>query len=121
MLRYLNNDLTLQIMEKGLDTSSVRHRVISNNIANVDTPGFKRSKVEFEEHLEKALRRGATDISKVRPRVKEIDTGMKDDGNNVDIDYEMAALAKNTIMYNAISQALIEKFSMLSYVLKEVR
>lgn len=121
MLRYLNHDMTIQIMEKGLDASALRQRIISNNIANVDTPGFKRSRVEFEEHLEKALRHRAIDLANVRPRIRQVTTEMKDDGNNVDIDYEMSALARNTVMYNAISQSVIEKFRTLSYVLKEVR
>lgn len=121
VLRYLNRDVTMQLMEKALGASALRHRVISNNIANVDTPGFKRSRVEFEEYLENALKSGITGLGRVAPRVKQVTTAMRDDGNNVDIDYEMSALAKNTVMYNAISQSVAEKFRMLSYVLKEVR
>jgi flagellar basal-body rod protein FlgB len=121
VLGYLNRDLTIQVMEKGLDVASLRHRVISNNIANVATPGFKKSKVTFEEYLAKVVKRGATDLRSVKPSIVRVNTGMKEDGNNVDIDYEMAALSKNTIMYNAILQCVDGKFSILSSVLKEVR
>jgi len=53
---WINDDLTLLLLEKTLDVCVLRHKVIANNIANVDTPGFKASRVIFEEKLKRALK-----------------------------------------------------------------
>lgn len=118
------------VLERSLDASSLRHRVIANNIANADTPGFKASAVEFETELSRALE-GASprgvfpyqrkiaypatpSLPDVAPRVVERqDTVARNDGNNVDIDYEMTALAENDLYYQAISRALNDNFGRL--------
>lgn len=125
---------TTRLMERALDASSLRNNVIANNLANVDTPGYKRSEVRFEEELAKALsssggisgkrtraehipigRRSATEVS---PGVEvQEDTTVRNDGNNVDIDREMAALAKNSILYNALAQEINGEFQKLKTVI----
>lgn len=55
MLTEMTTDTTFQVLEKALDGSSHRHRVLANNIANVNTPGFKRTDISFQEDLRKAL------------------------------------------------------------------
>ena len=55
MLTEMSTDITFQVLEKALDGSSSRHRVLANNIANVNTPGFKRGEVSFQEELRRAL------------------------------------------------------------------
>lgn len=110
----------ISLLEKGLEAASLRQEVIANNIANVETPGFKRSVVTFEEELQQAiagkkrLQPAITNSLHIRkdlhaiPQVKSIDnTFMRNDKNNVDIDREMALLTKNTIMF----QALIDQTS----------
>jgi flagellar basal-body rod protein FlgB len=127
---------TINILERTLDASSLRHKVISNNIANVDTPGFKRSNVLFEEKLKLALEGtgqgkiagyitntkhipiGYTMETLVNPEVKlQNDTSLRNDGNNVDIDVEMAHLAENTLWYQALTQQISGKFSSLKSVI----
>lgn len=127
---------TMNILERSLDASSLRHKVIANNIANVDTPGFKRSEVLFEEQLKKALEgTGNQNISgyitnrkhipigdikgaQVSTEVKvQDDTSLRNDGNNVDIDAEMARLAENTLWYQALTQQINGKFSSLRTVI----
>jgi len=115
------------ILEKGLDAASLRNTVIANNLANVDTPGYKRSNVLFEDELRKAIAQkssiqgfithekhipiGRRSVPEVKPEVAlRNDTAMRNDGNNVDIDREMAAMAKNSIMYAAIAQELNGEF-----------
>jgi flagellar basal-body rod protein FlgB len=110
------------IMHKGLTAAIVRHKVIANNIANVNTPGFKRSFVCFESELKRALEKDKTmkalrthpkhmrfkyeaveRFEEVTPKVvTEYDTIFRNDENNVDLDIEMANLAKNTILYDAM-------------------
>ncbi|MDD3840428.1 MAG: flagellar basal body rod protein FlgB [Clostridia bacterium] len=104
-------------MEKAMDVLSMRNQIINNNIANVDTPGFKRSGVVFEELLDENIMKlkgkvtrdqhipiGKKGLDQIQPIInKQNKTRMRMDGNNVDIDYEMAELAKNTLQYNSVS------------------
>lgn len=123
---------SIKYLENGLEAASLRQEVISNNIANVETPGFKKSVVAFESLLEDALRK--EQISKYlhkthdnhlpgkfklpEPKLVTIkNTSMRNDLNNVDIDEEMALLAKNTIMFQALSEQLNNKFSGLKMVI----
>lgn len=129
---------TMDLLGKGLDAASLRNRVIANNLANVDTPGFKRSEVLFEEELRKAMNQqgkitgyltnerhipiGGRPAVDVKPQVVvRNDTAMRNDGNNVDIDREMAALAKNTILYTALAQELNGEFTKLRTAITEGR
>lgn len=130
MIDRLLFNKTMSVLEQGLNAASLRNTVIANNLANVETPGYKRSDVVFEEELRKALSQnnsftgfrtnekhipiGSPSVINVSPQtVIEKDTTMRNDGNNVDIDREMAALAKNEIMYQAIAQELNEEFQKL--------
>lgn len=138
MIDKLLGSMSLNILERGLDASSARQKVIANNLSNVSTPGFKASEVSFEEELQLALA-GDTGISgtrtnarhipigepqlmDVKPIIRNIDgTELRNDANNVDIDREMAMLAKNTVMYNALAQKVSSEFSKLRYVISEGR
>lgn len=121
MIEKLLFSNTMHLMAMGLDAASLRNNVIANNLANVDTPGFKRSDVVFEEELRRAVTgqqklQGRMTHEKhipippgnaVIPRiVTEYKTSIRNDGNNVDIDREMALLAKNSIMYDALTASL---------------
>jgi flagellar basal-body rod protein FlgB len=121
-------------LEKGLDASWTRNQVISNNIANNDTPNFKASSVEFESVFKAALENeGFTakrtrdkhiafgdDITSAAPRiVTDTGTTMRMDGNNVDIDHENAELAKNTIYYDTLVEKLSSEFSRLRMAINE--
>ncbi|MBP1764412.1 MAG: flagellar basal-body rod protein FlgB [Firmicutes bacterium] len=123
-----------KVMEKALGAASLRNQVISNNIANVNTPGFKRSDVQFEGVLAQALDNkskltlAATNNhhlsgsggNELAPTIAtSTETSMRVDGNNVDIDTEMADIAKNTIYYNAVAHQLGRYFSNLKSVIKE--
>ena len=137
MVNGLLNTNSMQVLEKALDGTSLRNGVISNNIANVDTPNFKRSEVNFEDELQKAI--DGTGIQGIRtdPRHFEIggsnvnnitvktsvdeSTSSRVDGNNVDIDNEMTGLAKNSLMYNALAQQMSSEFSRLRYAITEGR
>lgn len=121
------SDVTIQLLEKALDVAVLRQRVISNNIANINTPGFKRSYVTFEEELQKVLRDNKgkslqTGIAHLQPEVhKDTASSIRSDGNNVDMDQEMTKLAMNAINYNTAVKQLNKKFAMLRYVISEGR
>lgn len=137
MINNLIGSPAMGVLEKALDGTSLRNSVISDNLANVDTPGFKRSDVYFEDELKKALNNegiqgtrtdarhipiGTKSLSEVTPQVvQDKNTSGRVDGNNVDIDNEMSKLAKNTIMYNALVQGINSEFNKLSYAITEGR
>lgn len=110
---------SMRILERSLDAASLRQKVIANNIANVDTPNFKRSEVRFEEflRLEMDERRNRLALQRTdqrhihngisrghpTPRVTtDMTTSFNHNNNNVDIEYEMALLADNQLKYNLL-------------------
>ncbi|WP_366922998.1 flagellar basal body rod protein FlgB [Metallumcola ferriviriculae] len=121
----LLNDVTSQLLTKALNVGAIRQRVISNNIANINTPGFKRSFVTFEDQLQEALARTEGFANKqvgVKPEIiQDESSSMRQDGNNVDMDKEMANLAMNSINYSTAARQLNKKFAMLRYVITEGR
>jgi flagellar basal-body rod protein FlgB len=127
-----------RLLEKGLDVAWLKNEVISQNIANVDTPGYDRRHVEFDEAFANALKGNhpivtrvtreqhfripETDPMRVRPVVVSSNHYvMRMDDNNVDIDKEMVDLAKNTIQYNALVQKLSKEFQRLKLAVREGR
>ena len=130
-------DMT-NVLEKGLDACALRNQVISNNIANADTPGFKASSVAFEEYMKDALEDGG-DFALQKTRDKHMDIGTSDaadveaqvvantdttmrmDGNNVDIEYEMNELAKNNIEYYTLLEKVNSEFTQLRTAITEGR
>ena len=99
----------INVLEKASDASWARNSVISNNIANVDTPGYKRKDIEFEQYLQGAVSGGSSlddDIAEVdldsltgTTYTDYATASYRIDGNNVDIDTENVELAKNQIKY----------------------
>src|SRR5947209_16760680 len=91
---------------------AARQRTIANNVANVDTPGFKASEVRFEDALKSAMSRGTAgapaDQSSLDAAVRHTSlndaTTTRADGNNVDIDREMEALGEANLTYSALTQ-----------------
>lgn len=112
-------------LQKALDASWLRNEVISNNIANDDTPGYKRKTVKFEEFLSGEMKTGK--ISKGQTRLKSSDImvshdystlSYRSDGNNVDIENEMAELATNSLRYNTLIQKMNGDFQNLRKVIR---
>ena len=96
---------------RGLDASSLRQELIANNLANANTPGFKRQDVAFEAKLSRALSEkrlrgsaGGSAVDSVRPEViTQSGTSRRADGNNVDMETENVNAAINTLRYEALS------------------
>jgi flagellar basal-body rod protein FlgB len=113
----IGNDLMTRLMERGLQAASLRQRVLANNVANVNTPGFKRSRVDFEDQLSQVLKDGG-DADSVQPLVvEETDSIGREDGNNVDIELEMTRMAENQIYYAALTRQLSDQFARLRTVI----
>lgn len=128
-IQNLSKDqVVYNLIKKGLDASSERSKVISNNIANVNTKDFKRSYVTFEENLNNSidnLSMKETSNMHMQDSAKygEIDTktdtssSMREDGNNVDIENEMSNEAANTLMYYALISQANTRISQEKYVI----
>lgn len=130
MLEQLFTGGNFGLLEKSLAAASVRQRVSANNIANANTPGFKKSDVVFEDLLQQALAGGpglrqartheyhlsktALTAEQVQPQIVTSNaTAIRNDGNNVDIEAEMANIAQNNLYYNALAQQLSARLSSL--------
>lgn len=112
----------LDKLGRGLDASWTKNEIISGNIANIDTPGYKRRVVEFGNLLEEAKINKASDKNNLMPGVKitidESTDSLKTDGNNVNIDTEMVEMAKNSIYYNLLSQKLSGEIQKIESAIK---
>ena len=134
MLEQLVNTPTIDIGSRAMAAASLRHEVLSNNIANVNTPYFRRSHVRFEDLLKQELGLDDNPLMKVvrthdrhfpvafRGKARAVieqdaTTNMRLDGNNVDIDIEMAEVAKNQLYYSALATALGGHISKLKSVI----
>ncbi len=124
---------TIHLLEKGLTGSSLRHRAISNNIANANTPGYKKVEVSFQHVLENTLetRQTLKTTNKKHLPIKEEEllpfvrenreTTLRNDGNNVDIDIELSALAQNNLYFNSLAQLLSSQLALLRQSITEGR
>ncbi len=128
--KMLFKNTNASLLNRSMDAAMMRGRVISNNIANVNTPGFRRVEVAFEEELRKSLDRtrlqgtvtneghrmlGRKDLSNVHAvAYHPYDPTLPSGINNVDIDTEMAKLAEVQLSYNysvKFSQGIFKKLN----------
>jgi len=132
MIEQLTNDQTLMLLKKGMDATSLRHKLIAHNIANVETPGFKASDTNFKDQLNKLLgeeenlrianTRGKhissappIQLSELFPQIiKTKGSSRVEDGNNVDIDAQMTNLSENTLEFRAYHRAMGDMLSIIT-------
>lgn len=119
----------INILDKAADAANMRNELISNNIANVDTPNYKRKDIDFESILQAELAGGRTldrsvamaneDLSTLDPHVYTDNSSLsyRLDGNNVDIATEEAYLAENQIRYQALVDLMNQEFGRYKTVL----
>lgn len=119
----------INILDKAADASWTREGLISNNIANVDTPGYKRKDLNFETVLQEEI--GRTKYRSLDEKIKDIDLtrlnpdvytdsanySYRMDGNNVDIDTEEVELASEQIKYQALTIGINKEFERMKAVL----
>lgn len=123
---------SIESMEQALSAATLKQRVHSANIANVDTANYKSKKVDFQAALDTAISKQSLSSYKTDSRhvsfsnesllgttrvVTNNSTQYNHDGNNVDMDVEMAELAKNQLWYNAVTERVNGKLNSLSSVI----
>ena len=128
----------MDVLQRGLSASWMRNAVIRNNIANIETPNFKASYVEFESILAQSLQENRMEGTRTHPGHREIggpvnfdsinpivrrsrELSMRKDGNNVDIESENVRLAQNSIFYNTIMEKLNGEIRRLRMAISEGR
>lgn len=110
------NDQSHTAIKKVLDLASEKHRVIANNIANVNTPGFRRTELDFQDSLRNILNSG--DVGALDEMtggyVKPSTTQVRQDGNNVDLNIEMASMGNNALLYKVYAQFMKRRIGWLT-------
>lgn len=123
---------SINIMDRAADASWLRETALANNIANADTPGYKRQDVDFESVLEKEL--GNSKFTTLNKKIRQLngDLSVLDvstytdasnysyrlDGNNVDPDTEQVELASEQLRYQMLTSAISGEFEKMKLVLK---
>lgn len=117
---------------KALDVSALRSRLLGQNLANVNTPHYKRLDVDFQSLMEQEIAKDELEISRTHPKhfgtpvpeegppkiTRETKTLERYDQNNIDVEFEMAQVTENSLFFNANSERLKGKFSGLQKVIK---
>ena len=111
-------------LARGLDAASLRHKVIAGNLANLNTPGYTRFDVKFEELLRESLRSasGSSNLMEtlfsVQPKVVQDAAGpFSPTGNNVTLEKEVGMLTRNEILYNAYAEILSNRIAQLKHAI----
>src|ERR1051325_4786924 len=84
-------------LERYMDLLSARQKLVTSNIANADTPGYKTQDIDFQSQLRNVMEGGAPKVSEVRGLT------VKNDGNNVSVDREARLLAENALRFSTAS------------------
>lgn len=117
----------INVLDKAADASWKRNELISNNIANVDTPGYKRKDIQFQTYLMNEMTgNGSLDQKVANTNLNSLEASVytdhvslsyRLDGNNVDIDTESANLAENQIRYYTLLDSMTQEFNRIKSVL----
>jgi flagellar basal-body rod protein FlgB len=125
----------INLIEKAMDGSTARQSLLSNNLANVNTPEFKRSDVDFQATLNGEITgSGSLELKKTNEKhigpvtaaaepkvITYKNTSLRNDGNNVDLDMELANLSENNLYFNSLATLLSSQLSILRQSISEGR
>lgn len=121
----------IDVLNTAANAKMLRNELLSNNIANDDTPGYKRKDLEFEVHLNRAIESAGSERDSLTKKIRNMDLSearmmiyadnsdlsYRLDENNVDQSVEQAELAANQIQYNALIDSMTHEFSRIKSVL----
>lgn len=126
-----NSFKNIDFMSKALSGSWLKNSAIANNIANVNTPGYKRQTVNFQDVLQNEMNL-RQNVKMTKTNQKHMDpqgqseiavstvgnTSYRVDENNVDVDVENAEMAKNTIYYNTVVNQVNHQYKRLQAAMR---
>jgi flagellar basal-body rod protein FlgB len=124
-------DKTMAVVQKSMDIRTSRHKILSSNIANTETPDYVSKDLPFEKIFERTLETPAIAVKRTHPGhlpsmddpTRDFSTEAEEDpgSGGVNIDQQMAKLAENNLMFQAGVQVLIKKFEALKATISETR
>lgn len=119
---------SFNLLSTMMDYRSERHKVISSNIANLDTPGYKSADYVFKDDLKKAMnirlnltRTDEKHFPNARDEISRKDFKKVTSDEKVDLDTQMVNLSENHLMYNLTAEIIARKFKTIRNVLGEVK
>jgi flagellar basal-body rod protein FlgB len=119
-LSFAVSDAVSQVLATALDGVTLRQSVIADNIANVDTPGFRATSVDFETQLKAAIsdgtflrEQGAAGTDDVTATTIPTDTPVGANGNNVDLRKETMAAVQSQFQYQILTRAVNDRFNLV--------
>lgn len=116
-------DPTLEGVARALTVHARRHRVLAENVANLETPGFRAQDTDFRRALGEAF--ATAQAGEAAPRVDTVreDTSVppRADGNTVDLDLQMAQLADNASRFNTLSRVLAKRLALIRQSIEGTR
>jgi len=127
---YLQMDHTFRALEKAIDGSTARQKVIAHNVSNINTPGFKRFLANFtnppgeEPNLSLKIsnpKHISLEENELTLKITRDDSPGRADGNNVNLEKEMTLMVKNDVYFNAVINQLNKKLAIQRYVISDGR
>lgn len=112
-MSFFGADAVSDVLNTALDGLTMRSTVIADNIANVDTPGFRATSVDFEDSLRSAITDGEVDASEIDVTTALTDTPAGLNGNNVDLRKEVLASVQTTFQYQIMTRATSDRLAVL--------
>jgi flagellar basal-body rod protein FlgB len=104
------------LIEKALNIRAFYHKIIASNIANAETPNYKQKDIDFSKELEKRV----VVASDIEVKEKADYDGIPSlDGNTVNIEDQVVKMTENSMLYNALVQVVVKKFSLMRYAINE--
>jgi flagellar basal-body rod protein FlgB len=104
----------VKLLETGIKAEGLRQSAIASNIANIETPGYRRLDIKFEELLDKAMRADAADSDAIEPEVYQPKTTpIKSNGNDVILEAEIGDMLKNSLRHTAYTRLLRRKLAQM--------
>jgi flagellar basal-body rod protein FlgB len=106
----------VNLVEKALGVRSFYHKILSGNIANVETPNYKEKDIDFLSEIQRQM----VNTSNIEVKEKtDSDDKNSLDGNTVNIEKQMVKMTENSMLYNSLVQVITKKFSMMRYMINE--
>jgi flagellar basal-body rod protein FlgB len=105
----------VELLEAGVRAETMRQQAMANNVANMQTPGYRRMGVQFESLLAKAIESGdEVDAEEIEPKMYQPkNTAVGINGNDVNLEGEIGEMVKNNLRYKAFVRLMSKKFSQI--------
>ena len=125
MINNLIGDQASRTLERSMDASNIRQQLLSQNLANANTPYYKRLDIDFSSVLEDQVAKNELEMARTHPKhignsvpqvggpriTRETKTLERYDQNNIDVEYEAAQLAENSLFFQSLTASWRQQMS----------